>query len=222
MAGADLTIKAPFALLNLTLEPPLVEEPTFCFPCRPEMLEISSLGRAFLQAACLGVHWDREPPQWYLAQAPGPKISQNSSQNFFSDTHANISSDWAETWQDHWMPLTDEKMKSELSPGPKAGISIGAIAFIALMVLGLSLWLLRKRIHNPKSAIGMSINEEFFTPNTTGSLQEIGHGEFREVDGGLLTPELGEEIFHEAGVELSAELAGNVITVMCAHIFRTE
>jgi hypothetical protein len=52
-------ISVPFALLNLTLDYPLVSTPTQYFPCIPYTPSDDSLyhlGRAFLQAVFLGQH----------------------------------------------------------------------------------------------------------------------------------------------------------------------
>ncbi|MCJ1427016.1 hypothetical protein MMC29_004919 [Sticta canariensis] len=76
----SLLIKVQFSLLNLTLEAPLIGTPTFYFPCQPPQDSSTySLGRAFLQAAFIGVDWDEKPPTWYFAQAPGPNTASNPS-----------------------------------------------------------------------------------------------------------------------------------------------
>jgi hypothetical protein len=52
----NLTINVPFALLNLALASPIVDEPTQYLPLRPGQGPggIYGLGRAFLQAAFIG------------------------------------------------------------------------------------------------------------------------------------------------------------------------
>lgn len=52
-SNGNLTIKAPFQLLNFTLEAPLVSNLIPYFPCQPPQAQGNSysLGRAFLQAA---------------------------------------------------------------------------------------------------------------------------------------------------------------------------
>ena len=71
--NANLTIKVPFSLLNLTLKAPLVEKPTSYFPCMGTT-GTYALGRAFAQAAFIGVNWGLPAGNWFLAQAPGPNI----------------------------------------------------------------------------------------------------------------------------------------------------
>ena len=60
--AGNFTIKVPFQLLNLTLEPPIVSNPQQYFPCRPFQTNGGSgnyfLGRAFLQAAFIGINWN--------------------------------------------------------------------------------------------------------------------------------------------------------------------
>ena len=76
---ANTTIKIPFALLNLTLTPPLAPEPTPYFPCRPldlgPNLPIKSyyLGRAFLQQAFFMVDWD-SLTDWCIFQKASMKF----------------------------------------------------------------------------------------------------------------------------------------------------
>lgn len=70
----NITIKVPFRLLNLTLEPPLVSKHTAYFPCKSTMASWGDntfiLGRAFFQAAFIAADLARN--HVYLAQAPGP------------------------------------------------------------------------------------------------------------------------------------------------------
>lgn len=75
---ANITIKVPFMLLNLTLEAPLLLTPTPYFPCMPSDGPYS-LGRAFLQAAFVGVNWHKGTGVWFLAQAPGPDYQSTPS-----------------------------------------------------------------------------------------------------------------------------------------------
>ncbi|CAG8278011.1 unnamed protein product [Penicillium salamii] len=69
----NITIRVPFQLLNLTLEAPLVKKPTRYFPCFGTE-GTYALGRAFFQAAFLGVNYGTGNGigNWFLAQAPGP------------------------------------------------------------------------------------------------------------------------------------------------------
>ncbi|KAI0536216.1 hypothetical protein GGR58DRAFT_503439 [Xylaria digitata] len=76
----NITVKVPFQLLNLTLSPPLVDDPQPYFPCGPLTTELDSttvtswpLGRAFLQAAFYGVNYDTQTV--FIAQGPGPDIT---------------------------------------------------------------------------------------------------------------------------------------------------
>ncbi|MCJ1265655.1 hypothetical protein MMC22_005535 [Lobaria immixta] len=153
-----LVIKVPFKLLNLTLEAPLIDKPTFYFPCQPPQDSSTySLGRAFLQAAFLGVNWDEEPPTWYLAQAPGPNTSSSPFQIDFGDNvAASSTASWNDTWEGSWIPLADNSSKPNqtssgdspnssgsssskrgLTAGAKAGIAIGCAAIVIAVLLGI-------------------------------------------------------------------------------------
>ena len=145
--NSNVTIKVPFRLLNLTLEPPLVTNPTFYFPCQtPNVDGRYSLGRAFLQAAFLGASWDDS--RWYLAQAPGPNISSEPAAAAFSGSPESSSSQWADTWTGSWTPLPDSSQNTSTSPmypqskGVRSthatiiGAIVGAVAVLCLVVIG--------------------------------------------------------------------------------------
>ncbi|KGO75009.1 Peptidase aspartic [Penicillium italicum] len=98
----DITIKVPFALLNLTLEAPLVKTPTQYFPCMATN-STPALGRAFLQAAFVGVNW--LGGKWFLAQAPGPDGSFIVNPVTIGDNESTISgssNSWEDTWKNSW------------------------------------------------------------------------------------------------------------------------
>ena len=98
----DITIKVPFALLNLTLEAPLVKTPTQYFPCMATN-STPALGRAFLQAAFVGVNW--LGGKWFLAQAPGPDGSFIVNAVTIGDNESIISgssNNWEDTWKNTW------------------------------------------------------------------------------------------------------------------------
>ena len=71
--ASNITIKVPFALLNLTLDAPIVSTQQQCFPCRPFYANDRSgyyeFGKAFLQATFISMNWERN--EWFMAQAPG-------------------------------------------------------------------------------------------------------------------------------------------------------
>ena len=107
-AARNVSIKVPFSLLNLTLDTPIVDIPTPYFPCRPlnSTWGFWALGRAFLQAALLGINYDQN--KTFLAQAPGPIHNESMLQPIYStdgslkgtepdDLGAFIAS-WQQTW----------------------------------------------------------------------------------------------------------------------------
>ena len=104
---ANITIKVPFQLLNLTLESPIVQYPQQYFPCRPFYSMDGTgnyyLGKAFLQAAMVGINWQIKA--FFLAQAPGPEVPSPNIQSIGpSDTsvrslpEANFASSWSKSW----------------------------------------------------------------------------------------------------------------------------
>ncbi|TPX09031.1 uncharacterized protein E0L32_001708 [Thyridium curvatum] len=146
----NVTIKVPFALLNLTLERPLVDAPTPYFPCKPydgDTLGFWQLGRAFLQSAFVAVDFDANAT--YLAQAPGPNLFQSVTRPInaghgAASFLAKPPSEFARSWNGKWevLMLNGNSMgtggSSGLSPGGIAGVVIAAVAVVAL--IGFCIW----------------------------------------------------------------------------------
>ncbi|PWY75051.1 aspartic protease [Aspergillus heteromorphus CBS 117.55] len=169
-----ITIKAPFALLNLTLQAPLVETPTQYFPCMATN-STPALGRAFLQAAFVGVNWFGG--KWFLAQAPGPDGSFIVDTVTIGDNDSTISgstNSWEDTWQNTWKVLatrstnsttsntstpqpttssTPTKTNNVLSPVVKIGIIIGSTVGGVLIISLLSALCIRRRRQRRDTAI---------------------------------------------------------------------
>lgn len=107
----NLTIKVSFRLLNLTLEAPIMNPTQQYFPCRPFYASDHSgdyfLGKAFLQAAFIGMNWQME--KFFLAQAPGPGVGA-SNITPIGPTDVRISTDpienYAVTWARDWAALS--------------------------------------------------------------------------------------------------------------------
>lgn len=168
----QLVVKVPFKLLNLTLEAPLIDKPTFYFPCQPTQESSGySLGRAFLQAAFLGVDWGEDPPTWYLAQAPGPNTASSPFQSVFGgDVSASSTVSWNDTWEGSWSPLADDTSTSNqtssigsssptgsssskraaggLATGAKVGIAIASAVILIAVLLGILFY----HTHNSQSS----------------------------------------------------------------------
>lgn len=110
--NGNLTIKVPFQLLNLTLEAPIVTPTQRYFPCRPFYANDHSgsyfLGKAFLQAAFIGINWQVE--KFFLAQAPGPGVGASNIIPI-GPNDTPISTDpiekFAATWARDWTALSD-------------------------------------------------------------------------------------------------------------------
>ncbi|KAJ5683810.1 uncharacterized protein N7477_000155 [Penicillium maclennaniae] len=119
----EITIKVPFALLNLTLEAPLVKTPTQYFPCMATN-STPVLGRAFLQAAFVGVNW--LGGKWFLAQAPGPDGSFIVNPVTISDDESAIlgsSNSWEDTWKTSWNVLETKMTNTDTKTSPKSSSS---------------------------------------------------------------------------------------------------
>lgn len=109
--SGNLTIKVAFQLLNLTLEAPIVTTSQQYFPCRPFYAIDHSgnyfLGKAFLQAAFLGMNW--QIGKFFLAQAPGPGVGASNIKPI-GPNDTPISTDpienFAATWAGDWAALS--------------------------------------------------------------------------------------------------------------------
>lgn len=159
-ASANTAIHVPLALLNLTLQSPLVSTDTQYFPCSPYSPSDGTtyhLGRAFLQAAFVAQNWGTNTS--WLAQAPGPGLSAEQITNLEPDD-ATLASmvngpDWLSTWSGHLKALDTSSTgsgssaahsgSSGLSGGAIAGIVIGVIAGLAVVAAILWFVLRRKR-----------------------------------------------------------------------------
>ncbi|KZZ97698.1 Peptidase aspartic [Moelleriella libera RCEF 2490] len=140
--ASNVTVKVPFALLDLTLTPPIVSEPTAYFPCvsKEPPSGVWALGRAFLQGAFFAMDYDAGLT--YMAQAPGPSNKQQSVLQTADTSNPHILSGpadlYARTWRPHWtMALPKQENKQDnvesdgLSSGAIAGMSLGVVAAVA-------------------------------------------------------------------------------------------
>jgi hypothetical protein len=157
-ANETMTINVPFALLNLTLTAPLVDQPTQYFPCRPSTKGKYYLGRAFCQAAFIGVNWMESTSHngiWWLAQAPGPNTPSVPAETYIQqfDRYITASSNsWLDSWKTAWTPIgstagnssgtagttgsnsnpTSLTGGSSSTPSSGSSLSTGAIAGLAI------------------------------------------------------------------------------------------
>jgi hypothetical protein len=169
----NMTINVPFSLLNMTLSAPIINKPTPYLPLRPGLGPHGKyeLGRAFLQAAFIGVNWQTAMGDgngaWFLAQAPGPNTPSKSTPTTIKQSDTTIvgsSNVWKDTWKGSWTVINEagdatsvggsrpapkatgtssKKGSGGLSGGAIAGIAIGVIAVLAACLIGA--WFLFKR-----------------------------------------------------------------------------
>ena len=178
-AGAEtFAINVPFQLLNLTLDTPLSSSPLQYFPCQPPQdpnNQQYGLGRAFLQAAFVGVNWGDGQKQWFLAQAPGPHISSITDYKPIEngEVPAGNGGSWVGSWNNSWTPLAAPTSngssvatqapapnKSGLAGGAIAGIAVGAVVVVLIgIALGVFAWR-RKRASSSQSQTALIKEEE--------------------------------------------------------------
>ena len=217
----NLTIKVPFQLLNLTLDTAIVSPPQQYFPCQPFHASDGSnhyvFGKAFLQAAFLGMNWQQS--KFFVAQAPGPGAASPNLQPIETDQatiSSNPISDFASSWEQNWTPIaassgnnvsgaattTSSSVPSTrhgLSSGAKAGIAVGVI----VGVLALVAWKVFKLRRRRRGKVPQE--------------QDLGHEEgdkktyalqsgLQKKDGQVLRHELGGESHELGGEGLACEV----------------
>jgi hypothetical protein len=213
----NMTINVPFSLLNLTLSAPIVNTPTQYLPLRPSLGPSGSyeLGRAFLQAAFVGVNWQTATGVgsgvWFLAQAPGPNTPSDNPSTSINPTDNSIigsTSSWKDSWKGVWTVLNSTnpspggsnqaKKTGGLSHGAIAGIAVGAIAGLSLC--GLAAWCLhRRRTNSAKEQFRQQSSDEtregwresaFAGSGVPSSKQSYPSSGFapRELDTGQVSP----------------------------------
>ncbi|KEQ72538.1 hypothetical protein M436DRAFT_82641 [Aureobasidium namibiae CBS 147.97] len=160
-------INVPFALLDLELNSPLTSSKTRYFPCRPFVPQAGQpyhLGRAFLQAALLVQNWETNTT--WLSQAPGPNMTIPSRPVIIEEDDTTIAEMpnapvWLTTWNGTLRELNQSQTgqssgvdgsqgyssseDSSLSGGAIAGISIGAVAGLALIAAAIFFYIRRRR-----------------------------------------------------------------------------
>lgn len=181
--GQNSSIYVPFALLNLTLENPLVNTSMSYFPCSPYTPSDGTtyhLGRAFLQAAFLAQNWQTK--KLWLSQAPGPGASSTSIKSIASTddtiTPMKNAPSWDSTWSSRLtaLPMSTSSSNTtngltaanstsgDLSGGAIAGVVIGALAGIAgVSALTFFLWR-RKRNASQEHKKWAETNNESISP----------------------------------------------------------
>ncbi|KAJ5319314.1 uncharacterized protein N7506_012018 [Penicillium brevicompactum] len=199
--NADITIKVPFALLNLTLEAPLVETPTQYFPCMPTN-STPVLGRAFLQAAFVGVNW-LHAGKWYLAQAPGPDASFIVNTATMDEKNPSVSgsaSSWEDTWKGQWVPLPETSTEKTsgtdasndnstsdtgLSTGAKIGIIVGSAvggALVLAIIITFCIRHRRKQTSSQSHEDMYKMVDDSSTKTNEGELAELSVSEWKQLN----------------------------------------
>ncbi len=213
---ANLTVKVPFQLLNLTLDAAIVSPPQQYFPCQPFHASDGSsdyiLGKAFLQAAFLGMNWQQN--KFFVAQAPGPRAAATNLQPIEpadETIKSNPISDFSSSWDQIWTPIAASSRNnttgaapttsvsslstgSGLSSGAKAGIAVGVvIGVLALAVLSI-LFLRRRRIGKAPPEQDLVHQESYIELSASENpapLEKDGQGIGNEVGGDGLPHEIG-------------------------------
>lgn len=207
---ANVTVKVPFKLLNLTLTPPLVDEPTAYFPCKTDETPVGwwQLGRAFLQGAFWAMDYDANVT--YLAQAPGPGMGGSVIRAMGEDGDApeGSESELEASWADTWTVLL-EKGDGNLSGGAIAGIVVGCVVLVAAVAAGVVLF--RRKKKKNKAVEAEAADEKSSAPKLGSSWWKGAETQGTPVQELAVPNEAheapGKEMAHEiSGKALAAEL----------------
>lgn len=180
----NITIKVPFPLLNLILQEPIVSTPTPYFPCHPSNSDGGRwyLGRASLQSAFFASNYDQNVI--YLAQGPGPDMDHSVIRQFppnDSEIQTNPNSSFEKSWQSIWTPIPEMDVDSnnrQLSPGAIAGIVIGSIVAILLIVASVWVFLQKKKKRNSsQNVVSTAKNETVHEVSDTTVIKHEMHGQ---------------------------------------------
>ncbi|KAL3422982.1 aspartic-type endopeptidase [Phlyctema vagabunda] len=145
----NMTINVPFSLLNMTLTSPIVSSPVPYLPISPGHAPSDNfaLGRAFMQAAFVGVNWQTGNGVWFLGQAPGPNTpSDTPALTIVPNDNVILGSttQWRDTWKGVWkvidtpasptaeVPTSSKTSTRSLLPTEDQGLSKGTIIGIAV------------------------------------------------------------------------------------------
>ena len=231
-SDVNASIKVPFAVLNLTLLPPLAKTPTAYFPCRALSLEDDTpmsaymLGRAFLQQAFYAIDWNGL--NMWLGQAPGPNVPSGEIQDLRLGLPRS-ETPWEDTWSRHLTPLvavpsyvssvipsarssstpgpdtTPTTSSPKLSSGAKAGIGVGVvIGALGLLAFGVSTLRLRQI-----QALQQTNANKVYTSVAHRPRNSSGAIGVHEIDNPQTEPELeGEQVRANDQWRVASELAG--------------
>lgn len=185
-SSSNASIYVPFALLNLTLDRPVVSTPIQYFPCspyEPSDGSIYHLGRAFLQSTYMAQNWQQG--LLFLSQAPGPDLATTSNASpkpiASSDTTIKAMVNpplWNETWTTRLTALPanttrDNSTAPSLAPTSSSGLSGGAVAGVVigviagvLIIAALAFFFLRRKRRGTRGA-GITIPTSDLPSETT-------------------------------------------------------
>ncbi|KAK3690192.1 hypothetical protein B0T22DRAFT_481366 [Podospora appendiculata] len=143
--GKNVTIKVPFRVLDLTLSSPIADPPIAYFPCKSvdSTTGYWKLGRAFLQAAFLGVNYNNNLT--FLAQAPGPWLDNRRALNEIQEMRrddvnleARDISEFEHSWSHDWTvtaQASDNSSGDGSGDGRKRGMIGGIVVGVVMGVL---------------------------------------------------------------------------------------
>ena len=172
-SGASTIINFPYASFDMTVAYPIVNQSTNYFPIRRAANDSQyTLGRAFLQESYLTVDYERK--SFAISQAV---FSDNAAQQITPIQSVNDSA----------ITTTTATPSKKISGGAIAGIVIGIIAVIALIIAGALLYW--RRLKHPKSPakpttpdLSNELEDSKPLPHGAGELSAIGNSEPGHLD----------------------------------------
>ncbi|KAK4539114.1 hypothetical protein LTR36_001469 [Oleoguttula mirabilis] len=188
--GSTVQIALPYAAFDLTAQSPYqgLANTSYYFPLRRAANDTQyTLGRTFLQEAYFSVNWDTA--RFNVSQCSWDQNAQQHLVALPSVSEDNSSSSGT--------PNASSPSSNSLGAGAIAGIVVGAVAAIALLI-GLGVWYVRRRSRAAKTAEREKLGED----------EEVDVPP-REPEHTVGEPVGGEPTGREATVFLKAELEGS-------------
>jgi hypothetical protein len=150
--GLTQNIELPYAAFDLQASYPFYENETVnYFPIRRAANDTQyTIGRVFLQEACVIVDWERQ--NFTVAQARFDSLNKESLVPILSKSHHVPSNGTTPDEKD------GESQSSGLEAGAIAGIVVGVVLFFAL--IGLGVWLYLRKRKSKKVAAALTTDEK--------------------------------------------------------------
>lgn len=169
--GLTQNIELPYAAFDLQAGSPFYENRTVnYFPIRRAANDTQyTIGRVFLQEACVIVDWERQ--NFTVAQARFDSLTEESLVPILSKA-TDVS-----TNRTNIDEKDGESQNSGLEAGALAGIVVGVVLFLALIGIACWLYLRKRKSKKAEAAAALTTDEKHDDPSTQATLHPAAGSE---------------------------------------------